>query len=551
VSVNAVEYVINAQNRASGALNAAASSMRRLAGSTSGAATAMKTLAAVQIGSMLASGFSTATNFVTGYVKALADAKDQLNDVANRTGIAVESLQSLGFAAKMAGIENFTGAMQKFTVQMGKALSSGNTEAFAKLGLNFQELARMAPDEQFRAVAEAIGKLPTETERAAAAVALFGKSGAEMVPLFTSNLAEAEQQARNLGMVLSGNQVSAIADMNDALDTVQMTIEGIIAQVTSNLAPVVTAMSQEFLSFVEGFKGVGGATGGNALADTITTAFFDIAAMFAEMFDAAVLKFADFGAILQSFVSGLQTVINVFVIAIETMKIAFNVFVLAGSGISYAIGTLLEGLGWFSKSLGDFGKELREGSQQNISETVDSMNKSGERIGKAMAGTLFDSASRPGGPGAAASAVEQAREAFGRIRQGTDPAAEEAKRQAREASVMNARRDAAQKEAAEKFRKVIDESAKAQKEIGSLVERRDKMLAERAERMNAKSPENQAVIDRFGSRGPYMQANERTAKATEELAKINQQIYEKQETIQKAALETAKNTSGFLALGTV
>lgn len=540
--MESVEYVINAQNKASGALNAAADSMRRLSASTKGAATAMKTLAAVQIGSMLAKGFTSAANFVSGYARELANAKDAINDVAQRTGFAAEALQSMGWAAHLAGVENFNAAIQKFTVVMGKAVQDGKGDAFAQIGLSLEKVMLLSPEEQFRTVSEAIGKIPTEAGRAAAAVELFGKAGAQLVPLFTSNLAEAEAQAQRLGMVLSTNQVGAIAEMNDALDATQQTFDGIISQVTANLAPVVTGIANEFLGFVEGFQGITGDSGGNALADAITNAFFDVAETLAVMFDDVLAGFSDVGAWMTSFVNGFQSAINVFAIIVESLKIGFNLFSLAGSGITLAIGTLLEGLGWFSESVGNFGKELKGAAQEQIESTAASMNESVQRIGAAASGTLFSPENRPGGGGAVSEAVRGARERFGEIRT-VDPAKEAEKQRERELSLMQAQREAAQKKAAEEFAGVIKEAADSQKELNGLIKERDQITSEQSKKMMAPTPANQAVVDRFVSRGPAMEANERTAAATEKLTALNEEIRKKQEKIEKAAEATAKNTA--------
>ena len=117
-----VDIVIAGQNRAVDALNSAADGMRRMSQSAKSAATAMKALVAVQVGQILTRGFQQATTFVTTYVKGLVDAKDSLNDMANRTGFAVESLQSLGWAAQLSGVENFTGGTQKLMVSVGTAI---------------------------------------------------------------------------------------------------------------------------------------------------------------------------------------------------------------------------------------------------------------------------------------------------------------------------------------------------------------------------------------------------------------------------------------------
>lgn len=546
-----VDIVIAGQNRAVDALNSAADGMRRMSQSAKSAATAMKALVAVQVGQILTRGFQQATTFVTTYVKGLVDAKDALNDMANRTGFAVESLQSLGWAAQLSGVENFTGGIQKFTVAMGKAIANGETKAFEQLGLDFNQIVQMAPDEQFRAVAAAISKLPTEAQRAAAAVQLFGKSGAELVPLFTANLAEAEAQARSLGMVLSTQQVGAIAEMNDALDGVRGTFEGIITQVAATLAPMVTTMANEFMGFVAGFQGVAGATGGNALADAITTAFFEIAGTFAGMFDSFLVGLSDFQSTMTSTVKGFQFVADIFTVVAESMKIGFNLFRLAGNALTEGFGMLLEGLGsWVSSDLEAFGKGLKENAADQRQQIVASMDQSAVNLSRAASDAFFgrQPGETPAGEGPASRAVAAARERFANIRTGPDPEAEAEAARKRALAAAEMQRQEMLKRRLTEWGAVVKDAAAAQKDLSKLVEERDKLESERAERMAARTPENQAVVDRFLSRGPQLDANQRTAAAAEKTAELNSKIKEKQDAIAKAAEQTARNTANLFGM---
>ena len=142
----------------------------------------------------------------------------------------------------------------------------------------------MSPEEQFKAIQSAIAGLATPAERAAAAVAIFGKAGVELLPLMSQNLEEIEHRMRRLGAIVGTDQVEAIGSMNDSLDMVKASFEGIVATVLGNLAPVVESLTNEILSMVESFNSVSG-SGGEGIANTITDALLDIAEYFAGIFD--------------------------------------------------------------------------------------------------------------------------------------------------------------------------------------------------------------------------------------------------------------------------
>lgn len=282
----AMRASMSASGVVSGA-NDASTAMDKMGRHAQQAARDMSVLKNIAIGavvfkgaSMAADAFMSAGRAVLSYASNVAQSVDQMNDLAQRTGIGVEALQSLQVAAKLGGVDDLTGHLQKMTVAIGNAADTGNIEAFQKLGLDFESLQAMAPEDQFRIIGAAIAKLPTEAERAAAAMKIFGKSGIELLPMFNQNLEETEARAKRLGIVLSENQVDAIGDMNDSLDMVKATFDGIIGQVVSNLAPAVQSVADEFLRFVENFEG-----GGTGMAEAISKQLIEVGKFLAGVFD--------------------------------------------------------------------------------------------------------------------------------------------------------------------------------------------------------------------------------------------------------------------------
>ena len=244
------------------------------------AARSLRAIATVQVGGALLKGLNSivgtltsAANAAVGYANSLRSTIDETAKLARRTRISVEALQGFQVAADLSGVQNLEGAIQRLTISIGDAASGVKApqEAFARLGLDFQRLAQLKPEDQFRAVAAAFQNVGSQAEKAAVAADLFGRTGVELLPLFDSNLADIEARAQRLGIVLGRDQTAAIERMNDSLSLVRKTLDGILGQVLANIADVVTAISEEFLQFVEAFEGINGAQGGNAIADVITT----------------------------------------------------------------------------------------------------------------------------------------------------------------------------------------------------------------------------------------------------------------------------------------
>jgi len=260
------------------------------------ATSALRGLVAIEVGKLLAGGFTAAANAISGYVSSIRSSVDESAKLAQRTGIAVEALQSLQIAASRSGVNNFEGAVQKLTISIGDAGQGVKSaqDGLARLGLSFQDLSRLAPEDQFRAVAREISKLPSQAEKAAAAADLFGRTGIELLLLFASNLEEVEARAQRLGMVLSSDQTSAIEAMNDSLADVSDTFRGIIGQVVGNLAPIITEISEVFLGMVQDFKDFGGG-GGSGIATAISDGLLQFAKYIAEIFDTVIVQFSGFG----------------------------------------------------------------------------------------------------------------------------------------------------------------------------------------------------------------------------------------------------------------
>jgi hypothetical protein len=243
------------------------------------AARSLRAIATVQIGGAVLKGLSSITGALTSaansavsYANSLRTSIDETAKLAARTGISVEALQGFQVAADLSGVQNLESAIQRLTISIGDAGAGvkGPQQALDKLGLSFDRISKLSPEDQFRAVAAAFEGVGSQAEKAAVAADLFGRSGVELLPLFDSNLAEIEARAQRLGIVLGRDQTAAIERMNDSLSLVRKTLDGILGQVLANIADVVTAITEEFLQFVEAFEGLDGAQGGNAIADVIT-----------------------------------------------------------------------------------------------------------------------------------------------------------------------------------------------------------------------------------------------------------------------------------------
>ena len=503
----------------------------------------VSTLKNIAVGAVLAKGigmvsnaFMSAARAASDYAYKVSQSIDATNTLAQRTGIAVSSLQALQLAAKLSGVADVTGVVQKLGLAIGEAAESGKTEAFTKLGLNFQALQSMSPGDQFKAIQQAISALSTPAERAAAAVSIFGKAGVELLPLMNQNLAEVEERMRRLGAIVGDDQVEAIDGMNRALNMVSATFDGIIGNVVGNLAPVVESLAEELLGFVESFNVANESAGG--IAGVLTDAVLDIADYLAGVFDNAIGTFDGFGTTMKEVGAVFEFVGNIFTAIAETLRAAFNMFQVAGNLLAVGLGKFLEGVGsWVSSDLEQFGKDLAANAagqaKQNAKEGDQALANAGAAAGRAIFG---GNASQGGEEGPARRAVRAARERM----TPEEKAQRESARKAKEADAKAAREaaaaDAKSKKDAEAAKKKQEEAAKKaagiDEKMAGKQEQLDNASAEKSSALGGKSNEALKANDVRSSEGmaqflalatgredPAIEENRKTNAKLEEIRK--------------------------------
>jgi hypothetical protein len=232
----------------------------------------MKTLVAVNVTQLFASVASAAASGVRSLIsfgQSQADVVDNASKLAARLGMTYGEFAGLSLAADLAGVSMDTigAASQKAEIAFARAAGGSKvaTAAFAGLGLSVEQLNAMSAADRFDAIASAIAALPTEAQRAAAAVQIFGRAGAGLLPLFAGGaegIAAAREEAERLGLTLTNAQGQNVEAMNDSFTMVQKAIEGVVQQVVAYLAPAITAISEQFTTLV---GDIGGANIGQAI----------------------------------------------------------------------------------------------------------------------------------------------------------------------------------------------------------------------------------------------------------------------------------------------
>jgi TolA-binding protein len=209
------------------------------------------------IGTKLAGLGASVVTPLLGAAKVFADMGSDMVDMSQRTGVSVEALSELGFAAEQSGadVETLEGGLRKMQKQVVEAASGSETarEALGKLGLAVDDLAKLSPDQQFKLIGDRLSQIQNPTLKAALAMEVFGKSGTKLLPLFANGargIEELQQQARDLGLTMSTDDAQAAEAFGDTLDVLWKVLKKTVFTIGSALAPLLTEAAEGFTRVV-------------------------------------------------------------------------------------------------------------------------------------------------------------------------------------------------------------------------------------------------------------------------------------------------------------
>lgn len=210
-------------------------------------------------GTQLATAGAAGVAAFGGAVAAFVSAGSRLDDMSQRTGVSVEALSELEYAAVQSGtsLETLEGGLIKLQNKMVDALAGNEAAAksFTDLGLSVDQLSQMSAEDQFAAIADAIGSIEDPAKKTAMAMEIFGKSGQQLVPFLNSGskgLSELRQQARDLGITMDGEAAGAAAELGDVFDQLKAQVMQVVIEVGSALAPALISMGKALQPIIRG-----------------------------------------------------------------------------------------------------------------------------------------------------------------------------------------------------------------------------------------------------------------------------------------------------------
>jgi hypothetical protein len=213
------------------------------------------------VGVAAVAAFGAGASAVASGLLDLEDRVETLGNTADKLGVSFEFIQTLEEAGNRSGvsIESVSSAFGKLQKTLAGAdeESKAATAALSKLGISFTDLENLSPEEQIRLIGEQLQGIDDPAKRTAAAMQIFGKSGADLLPFF-ANLGPAAEDIERLGGSLSAIDRGRIDDFGagiDALGVASSRLGELLLLPFAGLGEGIAQGSAEFLGGINAIVG--------------------------------------------------------------------------------------------------------------------------------------------------------------------------------------------------------------------------------------------------------------------------------------------------------
>lgn len=188
-----------------------------------------------------------------------AEFADQIDEASQKSGVGVEALQELAHAAKFSGLDlqGLTNSLKFLNVNMAEASVKGSTAAkeWKKIGVPLKDASGQmrTADAVMGDLADKFKGMTNVSAKAKLANDLFGKSGAQMIPLLNGGRAALTAyavEARKNG-VLTQEQVTQGAAAADATTGLGAAWLGLKRTLGVELLPVLTRAAKALTAWIQ------------------------------------------------------------------------------------------------------------------------------------------------------------------------------------------------------------------------------------------------------------------------------------------------------------
>jgi hypothetical protein len=192
---------------------------------------------------------ATVVTALVSMTMSTAEAADEIDALAQKTGLTTDAIQELNYAADFLEVstEEIGSSMAKMTRNMDSSRDGTNdaAEAFRKLGVRVTDTQGNLRDseEVFYNTIDALGRVKNETERDALSMAIFGKSAMSLNGLIeegSEGLKKYAKQAHDAGYVMDEETIASFVELDDATTRFNKKLEAVQTALGEALLPSLT-----------------------------------------------------------------------------------------------------------------------------------------------------------------------------------------------------------------------------------------------------------------------------------------------------------------------
>lgn len=196
-----------------------------------------------------------AVGAVTAATGSVASYGDNIDKMSQKMGMSAEAYQEWDAVMQHSGtsIESLQAGMKT----LANAVESGN-DAFERLGISQEEIAKMSNEELFSATITALQNVENETERTYLAGQLLGRGATELGALLNTSAEDTQamkDRVHELGGVMSNEAVKAAARYQDSLQDMKTSFSGLKNSLISDFLPGISTVMDGIASLVTGEDG--------------------------------------------------------------------------------------------------------------------------------------------------------------------------------------------------------------------------------------------------------------------------------------------------------
>jgi hypothetical protein len=191
---------------------------------------------------------------------------DDLGKAAQKVGIPVDEFSKLEYAARLSDVslESLTTTLARFSRSLSEISAGGDNDAGAALralGISATDAeGKLRPTSAIiEDVAAKFETMRDGANKTALAIALFGRSGADMIPLLNGGreaIRGAGEELERFGGVVTPEAARQAEQFNDNLTRLQTAFDSLMREAIGPILPHLVALTERFIELVKSGGGV-------------------------------------------------------------------------------------------------------------------------------------------------------------------------------------------------------------------------------------------------------------------------------------------------------